>query len=266
MSEHPKRSLLLSTSPTQPVSIEQLNCFVRGLTADAQRAKPSIKWKPESNNGFQTNGLTPGSLIKISTCCHDGKPAFRLAYSRDGEQVVHAIETDGTPCKDSHLACLHRTVESAVKKAALYGTSMPEETAVSRKASESKSDPYCMRVGDVLRAIDIDELVSKLLDQPSMLNLSITKNSPEWTRKEALIRSIATYLQSVAPRETGVLLDSWALKTPDGFVCGHLVTTPMARVANAHVQIDDKHYGGLTPKEANLKFAADIIANLMVGV
>ena len=113
----------------------------------------------------------------------------------------------------------------------------------------------------------MDELVVMVLDQPTILSLGVAHNSPEKARIEALIRSVVSFFQHVKPRETAVLMQSFGLTSlADGSHCGHLVTSPLPKVANAYVKFNERYYGGLSPAQRNLKFAADIVINLLVGV
>ena len=128
-------------------------------------------------------------------------------------------------------------------------------------------DEYCIKVGDVFRSIDVEELVAMALDNPTMLSLGVAKNCPDRARIEALIRSTVTFIQNVKPRESAVLMQSLGLKSlADGSHCGHLVTSPLPKVANAYVKFNEKYYGGLNANQRNLKFAMDIIVNLLTGV
>jgi hypothetical protein len=141
---------------------------------------------------------------------------------------------------------------------------LPEKA---KKTNVSELDPYCMKVGDVFRAIDCEELVKAIMEQPTILAIGVAKDSPEYRRKCGLIRATCAYLQHVAPKETALLVDGFTVKRPGtGTLCGPFINLPLPELANAYVKTSDKYFGGLKPAEINLRFAAHVIVNLLVGV
>ena len=92
--------------------------------------------------------------------------------------------------------------------------------------------------------------------------------SPEFARLETLVRAVVTYIQAVRPKENGLLLKGFALKSVTGErrICGHTMLTPMAEIANAHIELEDKYYGALKPAEQTEKFVADVVINMLIGI
>jgi hypothetical protein len=124
-----------------------------------------------------------------------------------------------------------------------------------------------MRVADVFRRVTADQMVDCVLRNPSMLSIGITEGSNEWNRREALIRATVSYIQHITPKENGLFLQSFTLKSiKSGRLCGHLITSPLTDVANAAVIFDEQYYGGLSPAQRNQKFAQDIIVNLIISI
>jgi hypothetical protein len=166
-----------------------------------------------------------------------------------------------------HMTALLSRVAMTVGLAeAVEKPNLLADTMKSIKPQEKELAQYSMTVSDIFRRVTADQVVDCILRNPSMLSIGITEDSDEWDRREALIRATVSYIQHIAPRETGLLLQSFALKSlKNGCICGHLVTSPLAEIANAYVMLDDKYYGGLNPNQRNLKFAQDIIVNLLAG-
>lgn len=264
-----KRTLTITCAEGETVERKQHTCFIHNLHADILKQKPLIQWRCEqtAQEGvtYCSNGLAEGTLMTLRELTD--KSGVEFTYSRHGKIIYTAVETDGDTNCDMHLAALlHKvrftlTLTEAIKK--------PESPTELMKAVKPQSEPeeYAIKVGDVFRAIDVDELVSMILDKPSTLSYQISNSCvcPERRRKEALIRATVSYLQNVHPKETGILMQGFGLKE-NGRICGHLVTSPLATVANASVKFDKAYYGGLTPTQRNLKFALDIIVNLLVGI
>ncbi len=268
-----ERILTLNCAEGEEVSKKQHACFVQNLITDALRPKPLIIWRrdPKAKAGtsaYYTNGLAEGTIITLRWFID--KSGVEFTYSRHGKRIYTAIETDGNISCDMHLAALlHRvicvvTVAEATQKKESLADAMD---SVRPKAPEPER--YHLTVGDVFRTIDADELVAMILDQPTMLGIGIAKTGscPEHRRIEALIRATVSYIQNVRRKENGILMQAFGLKSlQNGRICGHLVTSPLAQIANAYVKLDDKHYGGLNPNQRNLKFARDIVVNLLAGV
>ena len=269
-----KRTLTITCADGDEVTKKQLTYFVHNLITDTMRKKPLIIWKrdtkaAEGSNAYYTHGLAEGTLITLRGT--QDKPGAEMTYSRHGKQILHAIEHFGDVNCDMHMtSLLHRVTcavtwaEAAQKPAPL--TQMKE--SIDKKLQAPQQELSAMHVGDVFRSIDVEELVAAVLDAPNFLSLGIAKsNCYERQRTESLIRATVSYLCNVKRRETGVLMQSFGLKSlADGKMCGHLVTSPLVQIANAHITFSDRYYGGLSPNERNLKFAKDIIVNLLAGV
>lgn len=268
-----ERTLSINCSAGEEVTKQQLTCFVHQLIADAKRPQPLRTWKraPNSNigdNSYYTTGFSEGTLITLRGFFDI--PGVEMTYSRHGKQLYTAVEINGDANCDMHLAALLHRVICAVTMAEAKQKLNPLGATLDLLKTKPEPEEYAVNVGDVFRAIDIDELVEKILDQPTMLSIGVSKSSvcPERQRLEALIRATASYLQNVRRKDTGVLMTGFSLKNlSDGHRCGHLVTEPMSRIANAYVKIqEDRYYASLKPEEANLKFAADIVINLLAGI
>lgn len=266
-----KRSLTITCSEGEEVTKKQHSCFIHSLIADTKRPKPLITWKrdPEAkagDNAYLTNGLAEGTLMTIRGLTD--KPGVEFTYSRHGKLIYTATETDGDVNCDMHLTHLLHKVTCAVTMAeAEQKPNTPAEPIQAIKPKKPAADRYCMKVGDVFRKVTADQLVDFILRKPTMLSIGVAEGSPEFARLEALIRATVLYIQNVKPRETAQLLQSFGLKSlVDGRLCGHLVTSPMAQTANAYMEFDEKFYSGLHPAEKVLKFAADIVINLLIGI
>ncbi len=270
-----KRTLTITCAEGEEVTKKQHVCFVHNLIADITRPKPLITWKrdPKAEIGsraYYTNGLAAGTLITLRGL--DDRPGVEFSYSRHGKQLYTAVETyDNTNItSDMHLATLLHKVICAVTMAEVAQKPNPLAEVMNSLRPKPEPKEYAINVGDVFRSIDVDELVSVVLDQPSILSIGFSQSAtcPERVRKEALIRATVSYLQNVKRNETGILMTGFSLKhLDDGSRCGHLVTEPLFRIANAYVAIqEDRYYSRLKPADANLQFAKDIIVNLLAGV
>lgn len=269
-----KRRLTITCGEGHEVTKKQHTCFVHNLIADTMRPKPLITWKrdPKAEEGvraYYTSGLADGTLITLRGL--DEQPGVEFTYSRHEKLIYTATETAGDVNCDMHLAMLLHKVICTVTWAEM--SKKPDslaqlKEAVDKKLQTPQHELSGMHVSDVFRSIDVEELITAVLDSPNYLSIGIAKNNcPERQRIEALIRATVSYLCNVKRQETGVLMQSFGLKSlADGSHCGHLVTSPLAKVANAHVAFSDKYYGGLNPGQRNLKFAQDIIVNLLAGV
>ena len=274
------RNFEISHTSGQEVTKKEATCFTHQLVKDATnpQGKRLYKWQPDNNTGndagsdaFCCDGLAEGSYMKLCTITEDGKTGIQFSFFKNGELWYKAVEFGGDGTNDMHLACLHRLVKKIAQ--APQPKAEPEQNPLKElaKKAQAKSpavDEYCIKVGDVFRSINVDELVTMVMDNPTMLSLGIAKEKcPERQRVETLIRSTVSLIQHVKPRETAVLMQSFGLTSlADGSHCGHLVTSPLPKVANAYVKFNERYYGGLSPAQRNLKFAADIVINLLVGV
>ena len=270
------RTLEISHTSGLEVTKKEATCFTHQLVKDASnpQGKRMYKWQLDNNTGndagsnaFCCEGLADGSYMKLCTVTEDGKSGIQFSFFKNGELWYTATELDGDSVNDMHLACLHRLVKKIAQVPKTESEPEQNPLAELAKKAKPKTEEYCIKVGDVFRSIDVDELVVMVLDQPTILSLGVAHNSPEKARIEALIRSIVSFFQHVKPRETAVLMQSFGLTSlADGSHCGHLVTSPLPKVANAYVKFNERYYGGLSPAQRNLKFAADIVINLLVGV
>lgn len=269
-----KRTLIITCGDGEKVERKQHTCFVHNLIADIKRAKPLITWKrdPKADvgiNAYYSNGLSEGTLITIRGLTD--KPGVEFTYSRHGKLIYEATELAGDVNCDMHLAMLLHKITCAVTMAEVTTKPAPlaqMKEAIDQKLQMPQKDLSSMHVSDVFRSIDVEELIVAVLDKPNFLSIGIAKNNcPERERLEKLIRATVAFLCNVKREETGVLMRSFGLQSvADGSHCGHLVTSSLAKVANAHAVFSDKYYSGLNPNQRNLKFAQDIIINLLAGV
>ena len=269
-----KRTLQITCAQGEEITPKMLSCFVYNLNEDVRKENPIIKWAADLSfddglDAFYTNGLAVGTLIQLRMVVFDGKQGVQLIHKRNGKQLFCAVEFQGDTGNYDHLAALYHNVSMVVTKATL--TKKPEnKESLSSRVGVAAPEPeqYCLKVGDVFRKITDVQMIDYILKHPTILSIGIIEGSPEWFRLESLIRATVTYIQNVAPKETGILMSGFSLKhLSDGRRCGNLVTEPMSRIANAFVKIrEDKYYADLKPAEANLKFAADIVINLLAGV
>ena len=249
-----KSKLHISYTEAHPVTKEQLLCFVRQLSADLQRKNPIIKWKQDTERGkdhFYTNGLSEGSRIEIHPC----EGGVTMCYTKNGEEVYTAVEIGGSEYADPYLTNLYRLVSTTVRERDLVGQKI---------TASPKAKKHQLLVGDIFRATDVSRVLSELMDKPSRLSLTISEGSPEWNRRKDLVSSIVTFIQQVERKANGLVLDGSWLRYPDGTL--YPSPTPLMRLANAYTVIPDKEYGGLHPAEKNIKFVADIVADLVLGL
>lgn len=274
MKKTKERTLAITCTEGNDVTKKQHSCFIHNLIADAMRPKPLIIWKRDpkvepGTRAYYTNGLATGTLITLRGL--DNQPGVEFTYSRHGKLIYSAIETDGDVNCDMHLTMLLHKVTCAViwAEAAQKPDPLAQlNEAVDKKLQTSQQELSDMHVGDVFRSIDVEELVSAVLDTPNFLSIGIAKtNCYDRQRIEAMIRATVSFLCNVKRKETGVLMQSFGLKSlADGKIHGHLVTSSLVEIANAHATFSDKYFGGLSPNERNMKFAKDIIVNLLAGV
>lgn len=255
-----KRTLSINCSAGEAVTKQQLTCFVHQLIADAKRPQPLRTWKCDPNakigdNAYYTNGFSEGTLITLRSCTNS--PCVEFTYTRRGKHIYTAVETNGNVECDTHLTALLNLVTRAVTM-----------SDANKKHLTPQQGLSATHVGDMFRKVSADQIIDRVLRHPSMLSINVAEGSPEFARLETLIRAVVTYIQAVRPKETGLLLKGFALKsvTGDRRVCGHTMLSPMSDIANAHVELDDKYYGGLKPAEQVEKFVADIVVNMLIGI
>lgn len=267
-----KRTLTITCTEGNEVTKKQHTCFVHNLIADISKPKPLIQWRrSNSKDGiiYCSNGLAEGTLMTIRMLTD--KPGAEFTYNRHGKLIYTATETDGDVNCDMHMThllhkitCAATMAEAAQKPAPLAQL----KEAVDKKLQTPQQELSATHVGDMFRKVTADQMVDRILRKPSMLSINVAEGSPEFARLETLIRAVIAYIQAVRPKETGLLLKGFALKsvTGDRRVCGHTMLSPMADIANAHVELDERYYGGLKPAEQTEKFVADVVVNMLIGI
>lgn len=286
------RTFELSQASGMEVTKKEASCFIHQLAKDASKpqAKQLFKWRIDPDAGadasasaFCSDGLTEGSLIKLCAITENGQPGVQFAFFKNGELWYACQEFGGDFSNDMHLACLHKMVAKVVH------TAQPEATPASASLAEASKKPDLLeqlrenidkkyqkpqqeppktRVADMFRRVTAAQIVTRILRHPSLLSLNVAENSPEYARLEALITAVVTYIQATRPTSSRYLLKGFALRsvTGDHRVCSHIMLSPMADVANAYVELDDKYYGGLKPAEQVEKFVADVVVNMLIGI
>ena len=287
-----QRIFEISQASGMEVSKKEATCFIHQLAKDASKpqTKQLFKWRIDPDAGvdagpgaFCSEGLTEGSLIKLCAITEDGKTGVQFAFFKHGVLWYMCKEFGGDNSNDMHLACLYKMVSKAVHVAE------PEVTPTSASLADAskKPDPLAQlredidkkyqkpqqelpktRVADMFRKVTAEQISNRILRQPSMLSINVAEGSPEFYRLETLIRAVVSYIQAVRPKETRYLLRGYALRsaTGDHRVCNHIMLSPMADIANAYVELDDKYYGGLKPAEQTEKFVADVVVNMLIGI
>lgn len=266
-----KRTLTITCAEGEEITKKQHTCFVHNLIADITRPKPLITWTRDLNAGvgsraYYTNGLAAGTLITLRGL--DDQHGVEFTYSRHGKRLYTAVETYDTTniTSDMHLATLLHKVICAVTMAEVAQKKNPPAEAMNAlRAKESKPELGCMRVCDIFRKVTAEQLIEYLLKKPSMLSIGVADGSVEQIRYAELIKATVTFMQYAKAEDRAILMEGFSLKGPDGKHCGHLVTAPRL-VPGAYVKFNEKYYGGLNPSERNLKFAADIVINLLAGI
>lgn len=268
MNTNQKRTLTITCTEGEVVERKHHTCFISNLIADISKQKPLIQWRrSNSKDGiiYCSNGLAEGTFMTLRELTD--KPGVEFSYSRYGKLIYTAIETDGDPACDMHLLHLLHKVTCAVTMVEVTQKPNPlAEVMQSLKPKTPESEESAMKVGDVFRQITADQLVEYLFENsPNMLTVGIVKGSPTWTQRENMVRAVVAYLQNVPRKDTGIQMVGFGLKRlKDNKVCGHLVTDSLSRVANAGVKFENNpYYAHLKPTEAALKFAADIVIQLV---
>ena len=268
MNTNQKRTLTITCTEGEVVERKHHTCFISNLIADISKQKPLIQWRrSNSKDGiiYCSNGLAEGTFMTLRELTD--KPGVEFSYSRHGNLIYTATETNGDVNCDMHLAHLLHKVTCAVTMAEVTQKPNPlAEVMQSLKPKTPESEESAMKVGDVFRQITADQLVEYLFENsPNMLTVGIVKGSPTWTQRENMVRAVVAYLQSVPRKDTGIQMVGFGLKRlKDNKVCGHLVTDSLSRVANAGVKFENNpYYAHLKPTEAALKFAADIVIQLV---
>lgn len=272
MSTTQKRTLTITCTEGNEVTKKQHTCFIHNLVADISKGKPLIQWQRSNNKDgvtYCSNGLAEGTLMTIRMLTD--KPGAEFTYSRRGKLIYTATETDGDVNCDMHLAHLLHKVTCVVTLAEV--SKKPDPLAqlkedLDKKYEESQKEPTGPRVGDLFRKVTAEQIVNRILRQPSMLSLNVAENSPEFARLESLITAVVTYIQAVRPKETRYILKGFALRSATGNtrVCNHIMFVPMTDIASAFAELDDKNFGGLMPTERTEKYVADVVTNMLIGI
>ena len=269
MSTTQQRTLTITCGEGEKVTKKQHSCFVHNLIADTMRPKPLITWNrdPKAESGsraYYTNGLASGTLITLRGL--NEQPGVEFTYSRHGKLLYRAVELYGDVNCDMHLAyLLHRVICAVTMAKASQQQNPLAEVRNSYRPKETKPELGCMRVCDIFRKVTAEQLIDYLLKKPSMLSIGVADGSVEQSRYAELIKATVAFMQYAKAEDRAILMEGFSLKGPDGKHCGHLVTAPRL-VPGAYVKFNEKYYGGLNPSERNLKFAADIVINLLAGI
>lgn len=272
MSTTQKRTLTITCTEGNEVTKKQHTCFIHNLIADISKPKPLIQWRrSNSMDGivYCSNGLAEGTLMTIRMLT--GKPGVEFTYSRYGKLIYKATEHDGDTHCDMHLMMLHHKVTCIVTLAEV--SKKPDPLAqmkqdIDKEDPKPQKEPTGPRVGDMFRRVTAEQIVNRILRQPSMLSINVTENSPEFARLESLITAVVTYIQAVRPKETRYILKGYALRsvTGESRVCNHIMLASMPDISSAFVELDDKNFGGLMPAAKTEKFVADVVTNMLIGI
>ena len=260
-----ERTLILETTQGETVTEAEVCCFARQLLKDLKSDAPKIKWAREANapwGAFVSTGLHGTSLIRLSTYLHLKRPVTFMSYQKDGKFIYTLQEFGGNPENPHDLAHLYKWVSASVKHSDIYGNVTDKSTGSQPSVGETKD--RCLKVIDVFRAVTVQEILDKLMAQPSMVSFDISKDSPEWQRRSQQVKNIVQLIQCARIKESPLILDGFALKKADGTLYGHIATEPIAKWANAHVIVRKDRYEGLAYHEIRVKIAADIIASLLL--
>lgn len=287
-----QRTFEISQASGVEVTKKEASCFIHQLAKDASKpqSKQLFKWRIDPDAGvdagpgaFCSEGLTEGSLIKLCAITENGQTGVQFVFFKHGVLWYMCKEFSGDNSNDMHLACLYKMVSKVIHAAE------PEVTPTSASLADASTKPDLlaqlredidkkyqkpqqelpkMRVADMFRRVTAEQTVNRILRQPSMLSLNVAENSPEFARLESLITAVVTYIQAARPTNSRYILKGFALRSVTGGhrVCNHIMLSPIADIANAYVELDDKYYGGLKPAEQTEKYVADIVVNMLIGI
>jgi hypothetical protein len=260
-----ERTLYLLNAHGSTVTKDEACCFVRQLIQDLKREQPKIKWQREKDTPwgtFFTRGLSGVSFIQLRSYRIQKQPVVFMNYEKDGKFVYNIHEFNGDPANPNHFAHLYKRVAATMAHQEVFGDN--SDRCLATKLSVEEMDDRCLKVVDVFRAVTSQEVLDRLMKQPSMANINLSQGSPEWCRRSKQVCNIVRLIQCVRIRESSLILDGFALKKADGTLCGHISTDPIAKWANAYVIIRKDKYPGLAFDEIRVKVASDIIANLLM--
>lgn len=272
MSTTQKRTLTITCTEGNDITKKQHTCFIHNLVADISKGKPLIQWRRSNTKDgvtYCSNGLAEGTLMTIRMLTD--KPGAEFTYSRRGKLIYTATETDGDVNCDMHLAHLLHKVTCVVTLAEV--SNKPDPLAqlkedLDKKYQKPQQELPKTRVADMFRRVTAEQIVNRILRQPSMLSINVTENSPEFARLESLITAVVTYIQAIRPKETRYILKGYALRsvTGESRVCNHIMLASMPDIGSAFVELDDKNFGGLMPAAQTEKFVADVVVNMLIGI
>ena len=260
-----ERTLILQTTQGETVTEAEVCCFARQLLKDLKSDSPKIKWTREKNapwGTFVSTGLTGTSLIRLSTYLHLKCPVIFMSYQTKDKFIYTLQEFDGNPENPKHFAHLYKWISALVKHSDIYGNVPDKSTGSQLSVGETKD--RCLKVIDVFRSVTVQEILDKLMSQPSMVSFDISHDSPEWQRRSQQVKNLVQLIQFARIKESPLILDGFSLKKADGQLYGHIATEPIAKWANAHIIIRKDRYEGLAYHEIRVKVASDIIANLLL--
>jgi hypothetical protein len=115
MNTNQKRTLTIICTEGNEVTKKQHACFVHNLIADLSKPKPLIQWRrSNSKDGivYCSNGLAEGTLMTLRKLTDT--PGAEFAYSRHGNLIYTATETNGDVNCDMHLAHLLHKVTAII--------------------------------------------------------------------------------------------------------------------------------------------------------
>ncbi len=260
-----ERTLILQTTQGETVTEAEVCCFARQLLKDLKSDAPKIKWAREKDapwGTFVSTGITGTSLIRLSTYQHLNHPVIFMSYQKDGKFIYTVQEFGGKPENPRDLAHLYKWVSASVKHSDIYGNLTDKSTGSQLSVGETKD--RCLKVIDVFRSVTVQEILDKLMAQPSMASFDISLDSPEWQRRSQQVKNLVQLIQCARIKESPLILDGFSLKKADGQLYGHIATEPIAKWSNAHIIIRKDRYEGLAYHEIRVKVASDIIANLLL--
>lgn len=264
-----QRTLTITCTEGNEVTKKQHSCFIHNLIADASKAKPLIQWRrSNSKDGilYCSNGLAEGTLMTLRMLTE--KPGVEFTYNRHGKLIYTAVEENGDINCDMHLQHLLNKVTCAVAFSEAAQRRNPfAEMMQSLKPKAPEPEESGTKVGDIFRQITAEQLVAYMFENgPSMVTMGITQGSPIWIQRENMVRSLVAYIQNVPPKNNGFRLVGFGLKRlKDNQMCGLVTTVSLGRIANAEIKFQETtYYTCLKPTEAALKFAADIVSQLVL--
>ncbi|MBE6916736.1 MAG: hypothetical protein E7470_02350 [Ruminococcaceae bacterium] len=260
-----EETLLILNSIGESVTKEEVLCFVKVLLIDLKSDNPKVKWERDTKSPWGTfcsSGFTGTSCIRLQKHRIRNQPVVLMNYEKDGNFVFNAEEFDGDPNNTAHLAHLYRLIAATVIHREIYNDISTPNAEIQLSIEEMGN--RCLKVNQLFCSVTANEVANTLMHKPSVVNLNISNESPEWHRRIKLIHNLVHVIQCTRVRESSLILDGFALKKANGQLCGHLTTDPIAKWANAHVIVDSERYPDFCFDEIRVKVAADIIGNLLM--